>query len=162
MFFSSDIATRPAGRRVVLLCLLAVSLSGCFAKPRHDFREIFAMVNTADEALDAFQPPKTLRLQDDMVLYTWDGRKEIVIPAHTEWVRTRWPRRDGFFDYYEVWVPDTTHVRHCAARMVADPDGNIVYRAWRGNACESFVRYFPAWYDPTNPGTRRPVSGVSP
>lgn len=147
-----------AGSAVFCVCLLLAGLgiSGCATAPRQDFATLFPMLATAGEALDALQPPKIEQLQDDMVIYSWDGRKETLIPAHAAFVRRRWPSwRTGFFEYDEVWFPDRIHVDHCSAQLITDPHGLVVYRNWRGNACESFVRYFPAWYDRENPGARR-------
>lgn len=150
--------------RAALFFLALVSLTGCALAPRYDFPAIFSMARTAGEALDALQPPQIITLQDDMTLYVWEGRKEIMIPAHTEYVRSRWPRRDGFFEYYEMWIPDTTQVLWCNAKIISDPAGRIVYRTWDGNACESFVRHLPAWYDRDNPDVRKnaPVTATRP
>lgn len=152
----------PAALR--LLCLAAITLAaggmgGCAGRSGQDFPAIFAMMQTAPEALEALQPPQVVRLQDDMTVYSWQGRNEVLTPAHYAFVRRRFPSRSGFYDYDYVWFPESVHIAWCSARMIARPDGIIVHRAWRGNDCERFVRAYPAWYDRENPGIRRAVTG---
>lgn len=154
---------RFAAPCILVLSFVVLFIAGCAQKaPRNDFAAIFSMVATAEEALESFLPPKKQTLQDGMIIYTWEGRKEVVTPAHSQYVRSRWPRRDGFFEYYEVWVPDATHVLQCDARIITDPEGFIVYRAWGGNACGNMVRNFPVWYDRENPGVRKVSSQAAP